>query len=134
MTDLHVNQPDIHAEVTAAVMRYEKAFVANDISVLDELFWRSEHTIRYGATEVLYGVEAITAFRRARGAKGLARTIRRLVVTTFGADFATANLEFEREGASTIGRQSQSWVRMPEGWRVVSAHISSMPAPTEKGG
>jgi hypothetical protein len=130
---MRINQPDVHAEVTAAVMRYEKAFVANDIAALDELFWCSEHTIRYGATEVLYGGEEIAAFRRARGAKGLARTIRRLVVTTFGAEFATANLEFERGGASTIGRQSQSWVRMPEGWRVVSAHISSMPAPVEKG-
>lgn len=134
MTDMPINQPDVHAEVTAAVMRYERAFVANDIPVLDELFWRSEHTIRYGATEALYGVEEIAAFRRARGAKGLARTIRRLVVTTFGAEFATANLEFDREGTSTIGRQSQSWVRMPEGWRVVSAHVSSMPASVGKGG
>ena len=134
MTDMHINQPDVHAEVTASAMRYERAFVANDIPVLDELFWRSEHTIRYGATEVLYGAEEIAAFRRARGAKELARTIRRLVVTTFGAEFAIVNLEFEREGTSTIGRQSQGWVRMAEGWRVVSAHISSMPASTEKGG
>ena len=133
MTELHINQPDVHAEVTAAVMRYERALVTNDIPVLDELFWRSEHTVRYGATETLYGVEEIAAFRRVRPSKGLARAIRRIVVTTFGSDFATANLEFEREGAATIGRQSQSWVRMPEGWRVVSAHISSMPAFVEKG-
>lgn len=130
MTDMHANQinrPDIHSEVMAAVMRYESALVANDIAVLDELFWRSEHTVRYGATEMLYGAEEIAAFRKARPSKGLARRIRRLVVTTFGTDFATANLEFEREGAPTIGRQSQSWLRMPEGWKVVSAHISSIP-------
>jgi hypothetical protein len=133
MTDMQINRPDVHAEVTAAVMRYEKALVANAIPVLDELFWRSGHTIRYGATETLYGVDEIAAFRRARPSKGLARTIRRIVVTTFGSDFATANLEFDREGESTIGRQSQTWVRMPEGWRVVSAHVSSMPAAAEKG-
>ena len=134
MTDTPINRPDVHAEVTAVVMRYERALVANDVPVLDELFWRSEHTIRYGATETLYGVEQIAAFRRARPSKGLARTIRRIVVTTFGTDFATANLEFDREGASTIGRQSQTWVRMPEGWRVVNAHVSSMPASAGKGG
>jgi hypothetical protein len=133
MTEMHINRPDVHAEVTAAVMRYEKAFVANDIPVLDELFWSSEHTIRYGATETLYGTAEIAAFRRVRGTKGLARRIRRLVVTTFGTDFATANLEFERDGTSAIGRQSQTWVRMQDGWRVVGAHISSMPPPAEKG-
>lgn len=130
---MDINLPHVLAEVTAAVMRYEQAFVANDIPVLDELFWSSEHTIRYGATEVLYGADEIAAFRKARPTKGLARRIRRLVVTTFGTDFATANLEFEREGTSAIGRQSQTWVRTPEGWKVVSAHISSMPAATERG-
>ncbi|MGE0210696.1 MAG: oxalurate catabolism protein HpxZ [Parvibaculaceae bacterium] len=130
---MHINLPDVHAEVMAAVMRYERALVANDVPVLDELFWASQHTIRYGATEMLYGTEEIAAFRRARDTKGLPRTIRQLVVTTFGTQFATANLEFERNGAPGVGRQSQSWVRMPEGWKVVSAHVSSMPASAERG-
>lgn len=133
MDELHINRPDVHAEVTAAVMRYEKALVTNDIPVLDELFWRSEHTVRYGATEALYGVDEIAAFRKARPTVGLARAIRRIEVTTFGPSFATANVEFERDGVAAIGRQSQTWVRMPEGWRVVSAHVSSMPAFTKKG-
>lgn len=133
MADMDINRPDVHAEVTAAVMRYERALVANDIPMLDELFWCSEHTVRYGATESLYGVREIAAFRRSRESRGLARTVRRLVVTTFGTDFATANLEFEREGTSMIGRQTQSWVRMPDGWRVASAHVSSIPASTQKG-
>jgi hypothetical protein len=132
MADLFVNRPNIHAEVMTAVMRYESAFVANDIPALDELFWHSAHTVRYGASETLYGAEEIAAFRRARDPKGVARTIRRISVTTFGTDFATANLEFERAGARVIGRQSQTWVRLPEGWKVVSAHISSMPVSVER--
>ncbi|MFO1415632.1 MAG: oxalurate catabolism protein HpxZ [Burkholderiales bacterium] len=123
-----VNQSAVRAEVEAACARYERALVGNDVAVLDELFWRSEHTLRYGATENLYGYEAIAAFRSARSPAGLARTVTRTVITTFGADFATANIEFERAGGKVRGRQSQTWVRMPEGWRVVAAHVSLLPA------
>jgi hypothetical protein len=120
-----VNDPAIHAEVTAAFMRYEQALVTNDVAVLDELFWDSAHTIRYGAGENLYGYAEIRAFRAARPASGLARTLEKTVITTYGRDFATANTLFRRGAA--IGRQSQSWVRIPDiGWRVVSAHVSLM--------
>jgi hypothetical protein len=122
-----INQPDVLAQVLAACERYERALTGNDVAVLDELFWRSEHTLRYGATENLYGHDAIAAFRSARSPAGLARTVTRTVVTTFGADFATANIEFERAGGAVRGRQSQTWVRMPEGWRVVAAHVSLLP-------
>ncbi len=119
-----VDDPATLAEVTAAFERYEAALVSNDVAVLDELFWRSPKTIRFGAGENLYGYDAIAAFRAARSAAGLARTVVRRVVTTFGTSFATADIEFVRDGGTRIGRQSQTWVRLPEGWRVVAAHVS----------
>ena len=121
-----INLPDVLSQVQAAFERYERALVSNDIAVLDELFWRSPHTIRYGATENLHGYDAIQAFRAARPAQGLARTLTRTVITTYGRDMATANTEFEREGSDRVGRQSQTWMRTDEGWRVVSAHVSLM--------
>ena len=119
-----INLPDVHAEVSAAFARYEDALVNNKVEVLDELFWNSEHTLRYGATENLYGYEAIRAFRAARPSQGLARTLHATVITTYGRDFATANTEFQRVGSARPGRQSQTWLRTPAGWRVVAAHVS----------
>jgi hypothetical protein len=121
---MEVNIPDVLAEVTLACERYERALVGNDVAVLDELFWDSPHTLRYGATENLYGYAAIGAFRANRPSKGLERAVLKTVITTYGRDFATCNLEFQREGASKSGRQSQTWMRTPQGWRVVAAHVS----------
>jgi hypothetical protein len=121
---MQINLPEIVAEVTAIVVRYETALVTNDVPILDELFWPSALTIRYGATENLYGYDAIKAFRAGRSPGNLERSVYRIVVTTFGRDFATANVEFQRVGAARAGRQSQTWVRMPDGWRVVAAHVS----------
>ncbi|MFJ1302054.1 oxalurate catabolism protein HpxZ [Pseudomonadota bacterium AL_CKDN230030165-1A_HGKHYDSX7] len=121
-----INQPDIHAEVSAQFARYEQALVNNDVAVLDTLFWNSPHTLRYGATENLYGYDEIQAFRAQRPAQGLARTVSRSVVTTYGNDFATTHLEFTRAGSDRVGRQSQTWMRTSEGWRVVAAHVSLM--------
>lgn len=124
-----INRPAVVAEVERVLMRYEKALTSNDVATLDELFWSSEHTVRYGATEMLYGQEEIRAFRRVRSPKNLDRRVRRVAITTFGDDYATASLEFERQEpeGTTVGRQSQCWVRFDEGWRVVSAHVSSLP-------
>ena len=119
-----INEPDVLAEVTAVFERYEAALVGNDVAVLDELFWNSPHTLRYGVGENLYGYQAIAAFRAARPAQGLARALLKTVITTYGRDFATANVEFRREGSERTGRQSQTWLRTPEGWRVVAAHVS----------
>ncbi|MCX7154371.1 MAG: oxalurate catabolism protein HpxZ [Proteobacteria bacterium] len=120
-----VNLPDVLAEVTAAFARYEQALVSNDVAVLDELFWDSPLTLRYGAAENLYGHAAIKAFRGGRSPAGLARTTRNTVITSYGRDFATANTEFLRDGMNgKVGRQSQTWVRTPAGWRVVAAHVS----------
>jgi hypothetical protein len=121
-----INDPDILAEVTAAFHRYESALVSNDVETLDALFWHSEDVIRYGAGENLYGHTEILAFRSSRSSKGLARNLRRTVITTFGSDYATANTEFTRDGSDRIGRQSHAWARLPEGWRIVAAHVSLM--------
>ena len=121
---MEINQPEVLAEVTAVFARYEDALVNNKVEVLDELFWISPLTVRYGAAENLVGIDAIRAFRSARSAAGLARTLSNTVITTYGRDFATAMTEFRRAGSARCGRQSQTWVRMPQGWRVVAAHVS----------
>ncbi|WP_048439191.1 oxalurate catabolism protein HpxZ [Caenimonas sp. SL110] len=123
---MNVNLPDVLAEVIEQFARYEKALTGNDVAVLDELFWRSPHTLRYGLGENLYGFDEIAAFRLGRPAAGLDREVLRTSITTFGRDFATANIEFRRIGSERTGRQSQTWVRTPEGWRVVAAHVSQL--------
>ena len=122
-----INIPEVLAEVTAAHERYERALSTNDLDVLDTLFWDSDRTLRYGPNGTLVGHAAISAFRRARDIKGVERTVLRTLITTFGRDFAATNTETKRPGAAGKGRQSQTWVRMPEGWRIVSAHVSDEP-------
>jgi hypothetical protein len=121
---MEINLPDVLAEVEHQFDRYERALVTNDVAVLDELFWNNPLTLRYGATENLYGYDAIRAFRAGRPAQGLERTLSATLITTYGRDFATANVEFQRVGSSKTGRQSQTWMRTLEGWRVVAAHVS----------
>jgi hypothetical protein len=127
--DLPINLPEVHAEASAVFARYEDALVHNKVDVLDELFWTSPHTVRYGVAENLVGIEAIRAFRASRPSVGLARRLQNTVITTFGHDMATAMTEFRREGGTKLGRQSQTWVRTPEGWRVVAAHVSLIDLP-----
>jgi hypothetical protein len=113
--------------VRAAFDRYEKALVSNDVSVLDELFRNDRRTIRYGATEILYGYSEIKSFRAARSPVALGRKLSRTVITTFGREFAVASTLYERPSApGKIGRQTQTWVKFPEGWRVVVGHVSLM--------
>jgi hypothetical protein len=122
---MDINLPDVKAEVEAAFARYEAALMANDVDTLQFLFWNSPHTIRYGINEILYGWDEIGAFRSARSPAGLARSISRTVITTFGRDFATASTLFDRVSLPTkIGRQQQSWARFPDGWHIVAAHVS----------
>ena len=120
---LEINIPDVVAEVHAAWVRYNRAVDDNDVAVMNELFWDSPHTVRYGRTENLYGHAEIAAYRGLRKTK-LERSYPRAVITTFGRDFATASTEFRRAGSPRVGRQTQSWVRFSEGWRVVAAHVS----------
>jgi hypothetical protein len=130
---LPVNEPDIAAEVEAVFARYEAALVGNDVAVLDELFWQDERTIRFGIGENLYGASAIAAFRAARPSAGLNRRLEGTVITTYGRDFATAStLFFRDDAAGRCGRQMQTWLRTPEGWRVVAAHVSIIEDPGRK--
>ncbi len=122
-----VNDPNTHAEVSAEFAGYEAALIGNDVAKLDGYFWQSPHAIRYGATENLYGHEEIAAFRASRPSAGLARTLSKTVITTFGTDMATASTLYDRPSfPGKIGRQMQTWVRLPEGWRIVAAHVSMM--------
>jgi Protein of unknown function (DUF3225) len=126
---MEINLPAVKAEVEAAFAVYETALVTNDIGKLQELFWNSPHTIRYGVGENLYGYQEIAAFRTARSPVGLSRTTSRTVITTYGEDFATAATLFHRETTpGKVGRQMQSWVRTADGWRVVAAHVSVIDA------
>lgn len=126
---MEIDLPEVVAEVRQAFDRYEKALVGNDVGVLDETFHNDPRTIRYGATEILYGFDEIAAFRAARSPAGLARTLSRTVISSYGRDFAVASTLFERASApGKIGRQMQTWVRFPEGWRVVAAHVSLVDA------
>ena len=129
MSPADIDLPDVLAEVRAVFERYEDALVNNDVAVLDELFWNSPRTVRYGIGENLVGYAEIQAFRATRSPQGLARTLQRTVITTFGRDHATAMTEFVRAGSGAVGRQSQTWVRMPQGWRVVAAHVSLLTPP-----
>ena len=123
ITANQIDLAHIQTEVEAVFLAYETALMSNDLKVLDQLFWHSPLAVRFGTAENLYGMEAIRAFRKARDTGTLKRILRNSRITTFGHDFATTTTEFIREDQS-IGRQSQTWARFPEGWRIVSAHIS----------
>lgn len=123
-----INDPAVVAEVTAAFLDYERALNDNDVPALTAWFWTSPLTIRFGLAENLYGHEAISAFRRARPSVDIRRTIANTVITAYGSDFATANTEFIKRDSGRRGRQSQTWMRTEDGWRVVSAHVSYVPA------
>ena len=130
---MDVDVPEVVAEVRAAFERYEQALVANDVDTLDALFHQDERTIRYGIRENLYGHREVAAFRAGRSPIGLGRTTSRTVITTYGRDCAVASTLFHRPamGGTKVGRQMQTWVRFPDGWRVVAAHVSIIEAPGE---
>ena len=120
---MQINTPNVLAEVQAVFEQYEQAVAHNDVAVLDELFWNNPLTLRYGIAENLYGFDSIQSFRASRS-KGVERTLNNTVITTYGDDFATANTEFQSAGNLRNGRQSQTWIRTSNGWRIVSAHVS----------
>ncbi len=127
---MDIDLPDVVAEVTAQFERYEKALVDNDVAVLGELFRNDPRTLRYGIGENLYGHAEISAFRAARSPVGLMRKTAKTLITTYGRDFAVASTLFYRDSApGRVGRQMQSWVRFPEGWRIVAAHVSIIDEP-----
>ena len=125
-----INDPEVVAELRELYPRYEEALVSNDVDTLMAMFWAGPQVMRFGAAENLYGREELEAFRKGRLAANLARTVTRLDIVSFDHDFASITLEFERASNSgkVRGRQSQVWVRLPEGWRIISAHVSLLPA------
>jgi hypothetical protein len=126
---MKINDPEVHRELSELYPLYEKALMDNDAATLTAMFWASSSAMRFGVTENLYGIEEIEAFRKARPAAGLARKVTRLDIVTFGSHYGSVTLEFERETPMKVvrGRQSQVWVRLPEGWRIVAAHVSVLP-------
>jgi hypothetical protein len=124
-----VNIPEVVSELAALYPSYEKALIENDVDTLVAMFWASPEVMRFGVTENLYGHDELEAFRKSRPSVGLARTVKRLEIVSFGHDFGSITLEFERDTpkGTVRGRQSQVWVRFPQGWRIVSAHVSLLP-------
>ena len=130
---MEVDLPDVLAEVTAQFARYEQALVSNDVAVLDELFRDDPRTLRYGGGENLYGYREIMSFRAGRSSAGLMRTLDRTVITTYGYDMAVASTLFYRDSApGKVGRQMQTWVRFPQGWKIVAAHVSVIDEPKDQ--
>jgi Protein of unknown function (DUF3225) len=131
---MEIDLPDVLAEVTAQFARYEQALVFNDVAVLNELFHRDARTLRYGIGENLYGYDEVTAFRAVRSPVGLMRRTARTVITSYGRDAAVASTLFYRDTMpGKVGRQMQTWIRFPEGWRIVAAHVSIIDeAPDQK--
>ena len=135
-----INDPATLAEVAALVDAYETALMTNDVAALDGAFWASPHTVRLGVAENLWGFDEIAAFRVGRAGGSPPRTRLRTEITTFGSDFAIANVLFQRDDTGRLGRQSQTWVRVEDGWKIASAHVSLMQegvdqrlaSPTEK--
>ena len=126
---MRLNDPETAAELQALYGQYETALVNNDAETLTRMFWASPHVTRFGITENLRGIDEIAAFRKGRPPANLSRNVRRLDIVTFGRDYGSITLEFERnvDGKTVRGRQSQVWVRLPEGWRIVAAHVSVLP-------
>jgi hypothetical protein len=128
---MEIDLPEVIAEVKSEFDRYEQALISNDVATLNGLFRNDARTIRYGVNENLYGYAEIAAFRAARSPYGLARTLSRTFISSYGRDHAIASTLYYRESASAkIGRQMQTWIRFTEGWRVVAAHVSVIDQPT----
>jgi hypothetical protein len=121
-----VNIPEVLTELRELYPQYEQALITNDVETLVGMFWASPFAMRFGVTENLYGENELEAFRKSRPAANLARTVKRIDIVSFGYDFASITLEFERTTPNGLsrGRQSQTWVRLDQGWRIVSAHVS----------
>ena len=127
---MEIDLPEVVTEVRAAFERYEQALVANDVTALDAMFHADARTIRYGGGENLYGHGEIATFRAARSPLGLARTLSRTVITAYGRDHAIASTLFHRASMpGKVGRQMQTWVRFPQGWRIVAASVSAIEPP-----
>lgn len=123
---LEIDLPDVVSELTEMFEAYERALITNDIATLNDLFWDSELTLRYGVRDIerQYSHAAIAEFRIKRGPVNQTRVLRNQRITTFGRDMGVANTEYLVPGSDKVGRQSQTWLRTDKGWKIVSAHVS----------
>jgi hypothetical protein len=123
-----INDPTVVREIETLFGGYNRAIEANDVAALNGYFFDSPTTVRFGNAENLYGYANIKAYRASvRSGQTLRRE--RTVITTYGSDFATVATLSRPERAGKIGRTMQTWVRFPQGWRIVAAHVSTIDEP-----
>ncbi|WP_238365735.1 oxalurate catabolism protein HpxZ [Mesobacterium pallidum] len=124
--DMTLNRPAVLADLTACFDTYETALLENDTQVLAAMFLEGSETIRYGVADHQYGSDALRAFRATQ--KPFSRSLIETRITTYGDSFGIASTLFRRDDSpGELGRQMQSWIRTPDGWRIVAAHVSSIP-------
>ena len=129
---MDIDIPEVKAELEEEFAAYEAALVGNDVAALDAFFLDGPTVIRYGVAENLYGHAEIAAFRAARSPAGLARSLERTVISTYGHDLGVAATLFRRDGApGKVGRQMQTWIRIAGRWRIVAAHVSLVYDPDQ---
>ena len=127
---MELDIPEVLAEVRSVFDRYEAALMANETAVLDEIFWADPRTVRFGTTEILFGHDAIKAFRAT--VAGYAKRVQETVeITSFGRDFAATHLVYRRVQSGAVGRETKIMARFADGWHVVSAHVSILAAKDE---
>lgn len=121
-----INSPEPLAEVTAAFSRYEAALSAGDTATLTELFWNSSLSVRFGVADRQQGIAEIVAWRSEHPAVPVGRRLRDTQVLTVDDRTAVVTTLFDYPGGAVEGRQTQVWMRLPAGWRIVSAHVSEV--------
>jgi hypothetical protein len=124
---MEINIPDVVAEVKEAFLRYQHAVDTNDVETMNTLFWNSPFTVRFAPNGTLIGHAAIASYRQTRANSPTERKLQNTVITTFGRDFASTNTESIKVGKRNVSRQSQTWVRTPQSWRIAAAHVSDQP-------
>jgi hypothetical protein len=122
-----LDRPEVVADVRAAFDRYERALVDGDVAVLTELFWDDPRCVRFGVTDRQQGGAEIAAWRRVHPSVPPGRILHDTRVLAVDVRMAVVTTLFGYPGGVVEGRQSQTWVRLPEGWRIVAAHVSELP-------
>jgi len=124
-----INQPQTVAELTAVFHDYEQALMSNDLPTLDAFFWDDDRVTRYGIADRQWGIDELRAYRAATAAPNFTRRLEHLRIITIGQNLGTAQVEFIRSDSPLRGFQTQTWVRFPQGWKIVAAHVSMIAWP-----
>jgi hypothetical protein len=122
-----INHSEIVQEVTRVFLDYEGALMRNDVQALNEFFWDHGAVTRYGIADKQLGHSALVAYRKTVPPPDFKRSLHDVRITAFGPDVAVAMCEFKRTDTTLHGFQTQTWVRMARGWKIVSAHVSMVP-------